>query len=354
MLKSNLVDPHKLKELITNIFVSDGMNLENAKIISEHLVKANLRGVDSHGVSRVPIYLKRMEMGVVVKNGNPKIERETNVSALIDGQNLSGIVVANEAIQLGVKKAKESGIAVVGVTNSNHCGMLADYTSYAAEKGYIALATTNAPPNMAPWGGCEKFFGTNPFSYAIPASDTNIIFDTATSVVARGKIILAEKNGKKIPLGWAITKEGKPTENPKEALEGLVLPVGGPKGYGLAFMVDALSGVFTGANYGPYIPDLYNDLESIQNIGHYFFIMRMDLFQEKHEFLKRIDDVIDKLKNVQLSEGVEQIYLPGEIEMKLEQDRIENGLLLSDEVINNLNELVRKYDLNSELFKGEK
>jgi LDH2 family malate/lactate/ureidoglycolate dehydrogenase len=347
------VQKDELQDFVSQIFSSTGLQEEQSVTIARHLVLANLRGVDSHGVSRVAIYTERLDKGLTNKNCDMNTTRESASFALLDAQNCSGIVAATKGIQLAVQKAKETGIGVVGINHSNHCGMLADYTAYAAENDCIAIATTNAPANMAPWGGKERFFGTNPLSYGIPTGEeVDIIFDMATSVVARGKIINAQKNGQSIPIGWAISKEGKPTTDPKEALEGLVLPVGGQKGYGIAMFVDILSGLFTGALYGPHINDLYRNFEQNQNVGQFFMVMRADLFQPLQQFKDRMDQMIREIRQVPLVEGVDKIYLPGEIEREIMADRTQNGIPLSIQVLNEMVEVAKSYNMKNPLFRN--
>ncbi|MCM3762292.1 Ldh family oxidoreductase [Alkalihalobacillus oceani] len=349
--KTVLMKKDSLEDLISKLFLAAGLDDWQSNTISQHLVLASLRGVDSHGIIRVPIYLKRIEEGLTNKQLEVSIERETPSTALIDAKNSSGIAIATKGMQLAVQKAKKYGIALVGIKNSNHCGMLAAYTQYAARQDCIALATTNAPPNMAPWGGRERFFGTNPLSYGIPTgSETSIVFDMATSVVARGKIISAHKNNQKIPIGWALSKEGKETTDPQEALEGLCLPVGGPKGYGIALLVDVISGLFTGASYGPHIGDLYKDFENKQNVGHFFFVTRADLFQSLQEFKRSMDKMVKEIKQIPLAEGVERIYLPGEIENKTMKDRKIKGIPVSPEIRNDFIELAIKYQIPTDLI----
>lgn len=340
-----------LEHFVGMIFQGAGLNEEQSAILARHLVLANLRGVDSHGVSRVDIYTKRLESGIVEKKSEVRVEKETASSALIDGENAIGILLASKGIEMAVQKAKETGLAAIGIKNSNHCGMLADYTQYAARHDCIAIATTNAPSSMAPWGGKQGFFGTNPLSYGVPAGEErDIIFDMATSVVARGKITLARKNNQQIPLGWAISKEGKPTTDPNEALDdGLVLPVGGPKGYGLAFLVDVLSGLLTGAAFGPYIGSLNKDWDRNQNVGQFFWVMRADLFEPLEEFKSRIDQMIREIRQIPLAEGFERIYLPGEIEYEKTAEREQYGIPLSDSVIQELEAVGKRYGMASPL-----
>lgn len=335
-----------LEAFVYEIFSAAGLSSQDAEVVARHLVLANLRGIDSHGVSRVDIYTKRLDLGITNKSSELKIIRETPSSVLLDGNSGVGIVLATKGMELAVEKAKKTGMAVVGIKNSSHCGMLADYSSYAAEHDCIALATTNAPSSMAPWGGRKGFFGTNPLSYGVPAGkERNVIFDMATSVVARGKITLARKNNEDIPIGWAISKEGKATTNANEASEGLVLPVGGPKGYGLAFFVDVLSGLFTGAAFGPYISSLYKDLDKNQNVGQFFFVMRADLFEELDSFKNRMDQMIQEIKKIPLAEGYNRIYLPGEIELERSIELEKKGIPLSDHVFTELTDVARRYDV---------
>lgn len=347
-----LIQKNELERFVQRIFSKVGLDEAQAQTIARHLVLANLRGIDSHGVTRVGIYSKRIELGLTNKESEVQLERETASSALVDARNTSGIVAATTGIKLAVQKAKATGVGVVGIKNSNHCGMLADYTQYAAENDCISIATTNAPPNMAPWGGKERYFGTNPFSYSIPAGEEiDIVFDMATSVVARGKIINAEKNNQQIPLGWAISKDGKPTTDPSEALDGLVLPVGGPKGYGIAMLVDVLSGLFTGALNGPWIRDLYRDFTEPQNVGQFFMVMRADLFQPLEVFKSRMDQAIQEIRAIPTMEGVDRIYLPGEIERLTMLERERNGIPLSPQIVNELVEVAEKYSVTNTLLK---
>lgn len=336
------VRDERLREVVDGIF--SALGVPESEEIAEHLVLANLRGVDSHGVSRVGIYAERLELGLVSKQTRLEVVRETPVSSLLDGGNGSGIVVASRAMDLAIEKAGESGIGAVCVRRSNHCGMLAAYTQRAAERGLISLATTSAPANMAPWGGSERFFGTNPLSYGVPGGEEiDIVFDMASSNVSRGKIILAAKNGKKIPLGWAIDRDGKETTDSEAALEGLVLPLGGAKGSGLAFLVEVLSSILSGANFGPHIPSLYDNFGDEQSVGHFFLAVRPDLFTPLEDFTGRMDQMIREVRETGVAEGHERVYLPGEIELEREKERRKDGIPLSAEVLEELRSVSERY-----------
>ncbi|MBB4933354.1 LDH2 family malate/lactate/ureidoglycolate dehydrogenase [Lipingzhangella halophila] len=324
-----------LHELVREIFAAAGLASEDAETVAEHLVQADLRGVSSHGVVRTGIYVSRIRRGLV--EPRPRIAEltATPVSALLDGGNGPGIVVASAAMRTATTKATQSGIGAVSVRGSNHCGMLAYYTAMASARGLIGFATTSAPPTMAPWGGTQPFFGTNPLSYAVPtpADQPDVVFDMATSNVARGKIVLAHKAGEPIPLGWALSSDGEPTGDPATALAGSMLPLGEHKGSGLAMLVDILSGVLSGANYGPHIPQLYEvDSREEQNVGHFFLALRPDLFLPLAEFNERAATMADELRALPTAQEHARVLLPGEPEAEREADHRQHGIPLTPAV----------------------
>ncbi|WP_053365776.1 Ldh family oxidoreductase [Bacillus sp. FJAT-27245] len=344
------VDPKKLEKAVVDIFSAHSNSGEDANCVAKHLVLANLRGIESHGVVRVKPYIDRLKMNLVASKNNIHIENDFPSFCRVNGGNNLGIIVATKAVELAINKAKATGLACIGVYNSNHCGMLADYTNKIADAGCIGFAVSNAPSSMAPWGGKAKYFGTNPLSYAIPTfTDRNIVFDMATSVVARGKITYALKNNHKIPLGWALDKHGKFTEDPEAALEGIVLPVGGPKGSGLALLVDILSGIISGAAFGTNIGSM-KQVDRTQNVGHFFFAMRPDLFVEIDTFKDNIQKLKSDIKNLATADGVEEILLPGELEYDLMESRLQNGLPLSTVIVEELADIARDKGIKFELL----
>ncbi|QKY70410.1 Ldh family oxidoreductase [Lentibacillus sp. CBA3610] len=338
-----------LENYIQAIFQKAGLQEEHSATVARHLVFANLRGVDSHGVTRVKNYTDRLEKGVVNREHNMTVKKETPSSIFIDGANELGIIPATAGIRSAVSKAKETGVAIAGITHSNHCGMLADYTGYAAENDCVCLATTNAPSYMAPWGGKERYFGTNPISYGIPGGgEGNIVFDMATSIVARGKIKLAIQNHEDIPVGWAINEKGESTTDAQEAMDGLVLPVGGPKGYGLALLADVLSGLLTGAAFGPCIGRPEN-LDDVQEVGQFFFVMRADIFEELDTFKNRMDTMAREIKQVPAAKGFDKIYLPGEIENERARERQKSGIPLTEAAIDELHAVAEAFGISTRL-----
>ncbi len=324
---------------------------EEASIVADSLVKADLRGVESHGVTRLGIYVKRLKRGVVNPRPTISVVSERDAALLIDGDNGLGQIVAMKALNLGIAKAKQSGSVSIGVKHSNHYGGGAYYVQHAVSRDMIAFAYSNAPPTMAPWGGVEPYIGTNPYSYGVPAGQYEpIIFDMATSVVAQGKIILAAKKGEPIPAGWAIDKDGKPATDADAALEGTVLPFGGPKGYAISLMVDIMAGVLTGAGFGPRINNLWTNFDEPQDVGVFVQLIDIDSFMPVETFKERIDQMISEIKSLRKAEGTEEIFMPGEIEHRMEQQRLDSGIALNPNALQELREVGESCDVSLDDF----
>lgn len=302
---------------------------EHARDVAGCLIEAELRGVDSHGMVRLPVYARRVRAGAV--NARPAIRlfQSGTAAALIDGDNGLGPVVGSRAIDAAVDLARKHGTGLVGVRHSNHFGPAAYYVAKAITQGCIGLAISNAPPNMAPFGGKTRFLGTNPVAIGIPAGrEAPLIFDASTSVVARGKIIMAAHTKKPIPEGWAIDPDGYPTTDPHQALAGAVLPFGGPKGSAISFIIDILCGVLTGAAFASHLNTL-EDLASVQNVGHVFGAVRVDLFLTEDEFRARMDAILKMLKASPPAPGAERVLVPGEIEFLHESRARKHGIALA-------------------------
>jgi LDH2 family malate/lactate/ureidoglycolate dehydrogenase len=234
-------------------------------------------------------------------------------------------------MSVAIDLANTHGVGAVGVRNSSHYGMGALYVEQAARQDMVALALTNAPSNMPPAGGRSKFFGTNPLTIGIPSGDERpIVLDMSTSVVARGKIVMAQKEGRTIPPGWAIDEQGQPTEDPATALLGAVLPMAGYKGAGLALMIDVLCGVLTGAAFGQHIVDLYDEGDRRQDVGHVFIAIAVDTFMPVPAFKERLAQFMDEVRSQPRLPGVDRIYLPGEIEFEASARAAQVGVALSE------------------------
>ncbi len=347
MTSSNKYSYKKLQDFCSTVFVKAGVMKEQADIVAASLVQADLRGVDSHGVVRTAIYLKRVEQKMINPAADIHIEKENESTALIDGGNHFGAVVGDKALKLAMEKAKTTGVGMVGVKNSNHFGTGAYYALEALKQDLGTIIMSNASQTMPPTGGVRPFIGTNPLAVGIPCGAYQpFLLDMATSVVARGKIIVAAQKGESIPQGWAIDKNGKPTTNAEEALEGSVLPLGGTKGYGISMFIDILSGVLTGAGFGKYVHNMYEDWEKPQNVGHFFITFDINKFIDIQEFKNRMDLYISDVKGEPRGEDVDEILIPGEIESRISEQRKKNGIILPLKVENELIEIGLKYGLS--------
>ncbi|WP_134704622.1 Ldh family oxidoreductase [Ammoniphilus sp. YIM 78166] len=331
------VAPDTLKDLASQVFEGIGLRREDAMIIARDLVAANIRGLDSHGVSRIPMYLERIRRGVVNPQPNITIKKITAAVSLVDGDNGMGFLAGHRAMDEAIRLAKESGIGLVGVHRSTHYGMAALYVQQAIQAGYISLALTNSSPAVPVWGGRSTFLGASPLAAGVPGGEkSDYVLDMAMTVIARGKIRLAATHGEPIPLGLALDAEGVPTTDAKKAFEGVCLPFGGAKGSALAMLMDLLAGVLTGANYGGEVKSLYFDHSEPQNVGHLFFAIRPDLFMPMEEFSHRMDTFVERAKAVPLAQGFDEILIPGEPEERTEQQRRVTGIPLTEEVIRGL------------------
>jgi LDH2 family malate/lactate/ureidoglycolate dehydrogenase len=319
---------------------------EDAREVAECLLQAELRDVDSHGLIRLPVYAKRLQAKVVKARPAVRVERPYAAVALVDGDNGLGPVVGTRAMEAAVNLAGDCGIGFAGVRRSNHFGAAAFYVEKALRRGYIGCAISNAPPNMAAYGGRERFLGTNPMAIGIPAGkERPLIFDASSSVVARGKIIVAAHRNLPIPDGWAIDPQGRPTTDPHAALAGAVLPFGGPKGSAISFIIDILCGVFTGAAFALHLNTLEN-LKAEQNLGQVFAALRTDLFLPADEFARRMDEILRMLKAAAPAPGVQQVLVPGELEFAAESRNRELGIPLAEEVVGQLVELGNRVGVN--------
>ncbi len=311
-----------------SLLQAHGVPPEDAAIIAHCLVSADLRGVDTHGLCRLPIYLERVRKGLI--NPHPALapQRVTPVAATIDGQNGFGFVIGTRAMQEAIAMAKEFGIGVVSAKRSTHFGMAASYAIPAVEAGLMAMVFSNASQAMPPLGGRQMLLGTDPFCMAAPAGSSRpIILDMSPAVAARGKIRKAERRGEKIPLGYALDAEGRPTTDPKAALAGgVVLPIGEHKGSGIAMFMDIFGGVISGANFGGEVGDQYKAFDRAQDVGHFFLAMKPNLFVTEDAYRARIDTLIDRMKSAPLAEGYSEVLVPGEPEDRYEEQRRKSGI----------------------------
>jgi LDH2 family malate/lactate/ureidoglycolate dehydrogenase len=306
----------------------------DAALFAEVLVDADLHGVSTHGVSRLNIYLKRIDKGLIDPKAVLKIDREMGSVLSFDAGNGLGHVQARKALDLLIPIARKNGVATATIRNSQHFGALSWYCNYAAGKQLVLLAMTNCEPAMSPEGGYEAFFGTNPIAASFPTGKGfPIKIDLATAGVARGNIIAAQKKGQPIPLGWALDPDGNPTTDASQALLGTVLTMAGHKGYALALMVELFSGVLSGAAIGPEVGSMYKNLDRKQDVGHFFCLLNIEAFLDYPEYLRRIDETIDHIKATKKRPGVDEILVPGERSARKARMNSAGGVPVSDETI---------------------
>tara|TARA_B100001029_G_scaffold88385_1_gene72467 strand:+ start:251 stop:1258 length:1008 start_codon:yes stop_codon:yes gene_type:complete len=325
----------KIHKKIINIFKKFGLSSNHAKISADALINAEIVGAYGHGLSRLKMYCDRIKKKVINPRPKFKIKNISRSITHIDANNSIGFVAADLAIKTAIKNAIKTGIGLVGVKNSGHYGLSGYYVEQAVRQNLIAMCFTNAPPAIAPHGAIKSLFGTNPICFGSPTSNKiPFILDTSMSVINRGKIRVAAVNGKKIPEGVALDKFGKPTTNAKKALQGVQLPIAGFRGSGLAWMVDILSGVFTGGNHGGKVKDPFDDFTGAQNIGHLFIVMKSNLFVGN--FNKRIKENIKRIKKLPKLKGVKEILYPGQNKFKRYKKNIKKEINIPINIVKDL------------------
>jgi len=328
----------KLNSTLINIFKNHGLSSLHAKICSDALINAELVGAHSHGLSRLKMYCDRINKKVI--NPKPKI-KVRNISqsiAHIDANNSIGFVAADIGIKKAISNAKKTGIGLVAIKNSGHYGLSGYYAEQAINKNLVAICFTNAPPAIAPHGAIKSLFGTNPICFGTPTGNKiPFILDTSVSMINRGKIRIAAKTKQKIPVGVALDKFGNPTTDAKKALEGVQLPIAGFRGSGLAWMVDILSGVFTGGNHGGKVKDPFDDFTGPQNIGHLFIVMKPNLFVGNYN--QRIRENIKRIKKLPKIKGVKEILYPGQNKFVKYKKNLKKKITIPKNILEEINKL---------------
>jgi LDH2 family malate/lactate/ureidoglycolate dehydrogenase len=331
----------KLKSIIKDIFIRHKLNKNQSTICAEAIINAELVRAPSHGLSRLKMFCDRISKKVINPKAKIKIKKISQSIAHVDGNNSIGFVAADIAIKTAINNAKKTGIGLVAVKNSGHYGLSGYYAEQAVKKGLMVMVFTNAPPAVAPHGALKSLFGTNPICFGTPTgSKVPFILDTSISMINRGKIRVAAREGTKIPEGVALDKYGKPTTDPKKALEGVQLPIAGFRGSGLAWMVDILSGVFTGGNHAGRVKDPFTDFSGPQNIGHLFFVLKPNLFVG-NSYNKRIKDNIKTIKKLPKIKGVKEILYPGQNKFNKYKNNLKKEIKISKNIMKDLNSLLK-------------
>lgn len=335
--EKQLFEAADVQRFTHDILVGNGVATEQAKIIAICLVAADLRGIDTHGVNRIPSYMERIRQGVLDARAIPTLTQITPVVAQIDGHNGFGFLAASMGIDSAVEMAKTFGIGMVSIKHSNHFGMSAWICQRAIEQDMMSLVFTNSSPALPVWGGKSKLLGVSPIACGAPSGNTKpFILDMAPSVAARGKIYKAKRRGEKIPSDWALDADGNATDDPGSALEGVMLPMGGPKGSGLAIMMDVFSGVLSGSAFAGHVTGPY-DPSKPADVGHFIVAIKPDLFFSIEEFKERMDYLYRRVVESERRPDVDRIYFPGEIEQLTQDERRVNGIPYTTGEVETLN-----------------
>ncbi len=328
---SRTVNADQLLTFGESVLVTLGVPQADAHLLADSLVAAELWGHSSHGMLRLPWYVERLRSGAMKAVTAAQTVVDHGGLVVLDGCDGIGQVLAAQATQLGIARARQHGVSAVGVRNSNHFGTAAYFTREAAQAGCVALLATNASPAMAPWGGRAKAVGTNPWSIAAPAGRHGVaVMDIANTAVARGKVYLAAERGEAIPSGWAADAQGRPTTRAEDAIHGLILPMAGHKGYIISFMMDVLAGVLTGSQFGSGVAGPYEPSKR-SGCGHMLITIDIAALMPEAEFAQRMEALIDEVKAVPTAQGVVEIFFPGEIEDRNTEKRLREGIVLAEQ-----------------------
>jgi LDH2 family malate/lactate/ureidoglycolate dehydrogenase len=309
-----LVSADDLVTTIASVFVAGGLTLEASMIVADDLVRADLEGVASHGVMLMPLYIDKMKAGGVSHRERGEIVSDRGAAIVLDAGNAFGQLTSHQAVDLAVERAKQIGMAAVTVRNAFHFGMAARYARRIADAGAIGIVMSNTRPLMPAPGGAEARVGNNPLAIAMPsAGDYPVEVDMALSSSAMGKIRLAEAAGEQIPEGWAVDREGRPTRDPAAAIAGMLLPAAGPKGFGLAFMIDLLCGGLSIGGTGASVRPLYGPPANPYNCSHAFLAIDVAHFRDVESFATLTDEAARHVSGSRLAPGVARVYAPGEL-----------------------------------------
>jgi LDH2 family malate/lactate/ureidoglycolate dehydrogenase len=331
------------------IFRRCGMLSGDASLVADTLVSADLRGVHSHGVLRVPDYAGKLLRGGVDPVGEPRVVKDAAAALVIDGGNSMGQVSASFAMSRAIERARQSNVAVAAVRGSNHCGAMFHFAMQALEADMIGFAATNALPTMAPWGGLDKIVGINPLAVAIPAgAESPIVLDAAFSYSSHGKIRVYRQKGFPIPSTWAFDAQGRPTTDAGEALGGLLQPIGEYKGVGLAIIMGLLSSLLSGAAYGAELGNMEEGPKAGLD-GHFFMALNIVAFEDVARFKQRVDEIVRRIRTGRRAGGVQHLYAPGGLEAELETAYSRDGIPLNDATLEGLRTIARELDVPFEL-----
>jgi LDH2 family malate/lactate/ureidoglycolate dehydrogenase len=348
-----------LRNFSIDLFKAIGCSIQDAELAADVLISADLRGIDSHGLARLSGYVRLFEAGRINTQPNIKIIREKKGNFSMDADAALGLISAPKAMDLVLEKTLVHGSSFAAIGNSNHFGIASYHALKALEHNCIGMAMTNASPLVAPTLSKERMLGTNPICYAIPTGKAPpFVLDMATSAAANGKLEIAERKNKPVPEGWLENAQGQSTTDPRDLKAGgHLLPLGSDvehgshKGYGLSSLVDILSGVLSGANYGPWVPPFVSFLPVLpdlpgKGLGHFLGAMEVDGFMEIEEFKNRMDHWIARFKDAKTIDDTQKVIIPGEPEFQHLKERKQSGIPIIDKVSKDLKEVAEKYKIN--------
>jgi LDH2 family malate/lactate/ureidoglycolate dehydrogenase len=322
-----------LHRLVQAVFERCGMTAADAGVLADQLVMADVRGIHSHGVIRVPLYVRLMTEGGVDPRGQPRVVKDASAALVIDGGNNMGQIAGAFAMQAAIARARATGVAVAAVGNSNHAGAMEYYVRMAIEADMIGIATTNALPTMAPWGGIDKLVGLNPIGIGIPAGEeVPLVLDFAFGATAHGRMQVYQQKGIPIPEGWAFDQDGRPTTDIDKALAGLVQPIGKYKGIGLAMAAGILSTLLSGAGYGSESGNMIDGPLPGRD-GQFYLALNIAAFEDVATFKARMDKIIREYQGTRLAPGFKRVYVPGQMEAELERRQRAEGIPLNEATV---------------------
>lgn len=338
------IPARRLEEFCVAILQRAGCSLAHAHEAAQCLVSANLEGIDTHGVARLAVYARRIARGLINPEPSLTLQGGRGGLAVLDGDNGLGPVVAQEAMRQAVHLAREFGIGWVLARNSNHYAHAGYYAAAAAREGMVGITSSSGEPNVAPWGGVKAFFTNNPVAIAAPCGDDVIVVDMATSVAARGQILLAARTGRQIPANWALDADGEPTTDANAALLGSVLPMGGAKGYALILGLEILTGILGGGEFAPHVGS-QQDTTRAAGVSQFFAAIDPTAIMSAAEFAERMNRLSRDLHAAPRREGGEDIRLPGERRAAIVRERQQNGIPLAPEIVNELKKLAEEFGI---------
>ena len=316
----------QLETVVSALFQAAGLNSECATVCAENLVYANLRGIDGHGVVRVPHYLDRLQRGSTRADAVPRFEHVAPTLGLLDANHGMGQVAGTAAMARAVPIAAEFGTAFVAVRNSGHFGAAGYYGQQAARDGFATLIFANTDQIVAPFGGRKTFFGSNPIACIFPGPGEPVTIDLATSAIPYGKVVLAKTEGRSIPPDWGLDAEGHPTTDPAAVVA--LHHMAGPKGFALAMVIELLTSLITGGPYGPDIPAMYGAEDQQRLLSHAFLVIHLERFLPMSNYRERVAEMVERLHAVPPAEGFKTVLAPGEPEQQTRAERLANGIPL--------------------------